>query len=364
MAFLLFLMLVCSLWPASVSAAPSQRLMNPVCGPLRCDEFAARQECEDELSIAKNDPGLQPWSQQMICYNGHGRNSYNIVYPVTFQDANLNDYQNAFAYGVGFRSNLGHACCPVGDPVNAGTGNKYETRTEYQGSGIFPLVLAWTYNSIRDPLYHNKAADVFGRRRTHSFESRVDYFVGTTGTMAYVLRPDGRTIRFVDASGTWTTDRAGVGDLVSSSSGGMITGWTFFRADGGKEVYDATGRLLELYDAAGFKQVLSYDTGGRLLSVVDPNGRSLVFEYNTSNLVNKVNLPDGGALQFFYSTGGDLQQVQYPDGNSKQYLYDESAYVESGTPPGSLTGEVDESLQRFSTTTYSKSLYSPNQMAT
>jgi hypothetical protein len=106
-----------------VLAAPSYRLLNPACGIYRCDEFAAKRECEDELSIAKADPVLQPAEvQSFLCYNGHGRRSFNIVHPGTYHDANLNDYQNAFGYGTTFRSNLGEVCCAVGDPVNPGTG--------------------------------------------------------------------------------------------------------------------------------------------------------------------------------------------------------------------------------------------------
>lgn len=162
-------------------AIPSARLQNPACAQNSCDEASAHAECNDELSLAKKDPGLQPWVNNLICYNGHGRRSYSITRSEPLgQDANLNDYQNGFSYiveplALDPTTNLGPPRCKeqcFGDPINAGVGNKFERHLAYRGEGRFPLTLALTYNNFRGIHYHPRELDIFGRNRAKLFSAR------------------------------------------------------------------------------------------------------------------------------------------------------------------------------------------------
>lgn len=373
-------------WSASVQAAPTERYFNRVCYQQECDEYAAKAQCDDELRIAKADPSLVASAPYLYCHrhpdpansNWIGQ-KYHIArtdwpIPETEDQYYLNYYQNTFPYvadPLRPGPNAGCPSCPLptgsqefGDPVNAATGNKYETLGLFSGGGPFPINLALTYNSIRVNFYSAVKFNIFGRNRTHSYFRRVDYFTGGATPAAYVSRPDGKEWRFLPSGSTWVADRPGVGTLTAILSGSTITGWQFESSAGEKEVYDSSGMLLELYDKAGFKQTLSYDGSGYLQSVVDPNGRALTLSYGTNGLVSSVGLPDGTSLGFTYSTDGDLTQVNYPGGTSRQFLYDEVAYVPNGSPKGVLTGEVDESNQRISTTTYSYSAIGRNPQAT
>jgi YD repeat-containing protein len=373
-ACLFFLLFIVDLPAAHAQPTNSTRYYNQTCKNGDCDQATAYAECLDELATAKSDPNLQSSAPFMFCHHDpapyiHPR--FHLAYQGAPEEWFVNYYQNVFPYEPDMSvfqrgPTLGEQCpdqC-VGDPINSATGNKYETDTFFAGQGAYPLSLSLTYNSMRMMAYYDPALKVFGRNRTYSYLRRVSYFSTTTGPVVYLSRANGSSLRFLGSGNTWTTDRLGIGQLTSfTDTGGAIIGWQFDTNDGGKEVYDATGRLTELHSESGFKQTLAYDANGRLQSVTDPNNRMLTFEYNATGLVNKVNLPDGTNLQFFYTVDKDLDYVQYPDGNSTQYRYDEAAHIQNGTPPGALTGVVDESAQRYSTTTYTKSLFSSNAKA-
>ncbi len=239
-----------------------------------------------------------------------------------------------------------------GDPVNAGTGNKFETHREYQGAGVFPLELSWTYNSQGAPEYIPDTELTFGRNRTHSYESRIAYFSWATVPLAYLTRPDGKVMRFKQSGADWVADADNGGRLHSVTDAGTIVSWEFEDERGNREVFDAVGRLVGRYTRSGHHHAVAYDGQGRLSSVTDSFGRIMSFEYNTANLAEKVRLPDGSEILLFYGAAKDLSRVEYPGGASIVYLYDEAGYVGTYTAPGALTGVIDESQIRYSSTTY------------
>jgi len=254
--------------------------------------------------------------------------------------------------------NLGCPCpsCCKGDPVNAGIGNKVETKTEYVGSGVFPLRFSWTYNSINTWHGMPPLSSSLGRNRTHSYSWQMSIFLtGATIPIISVQRPDGIPVRFTQpvVNGSWVVDSDQEGILTAISGSGAAV-WEFQDRDGGREWFDSNGRLVNLFDASGYMQTVAYDTSGRIASVTDPNGRVMTFDYNSSNLVSVLHTPDAGQISFTYSTATDLTKVTYQDSTFIQYLYDESAYSASSTT-GLLTGVIDEKSNRYSTTTYNSS---------
>jgi YD repeat-containing protein len=136
-----------------------------------------------------------------------------------------------------------------------------------------------------------------------------------------------------------------------------IVGWKFQENTGDSEIFDSSGRLTEMSDASGFKQTLSYDNAQRLTAVVDASDRAIRFEYNADDLVNSALLPDGQRIWFYYSASKDLETIKYQDGTYITYLYDEATHIEGYVPTGTYTGLIDEMQNRYSTTTYTKTLF-------
>jgi RHS repeat-associated protein len=253
--------------------------------------------------------------------------------------------------------NLGPPKCSeqcFGDPINAGNGNKFEHVDEFIGAGLFPLQLSWDYNSRQEGSYQHPKVMIFGKRRSHYYGRSVVAISSSQGSVAFVARPDGNAIRFENAGTGWVGPNNRMERLIELLDNGVRTGWRLENAEGGYETYNATGLLVTLTSVAGQSQSLIYSSSDLLESVTDPQGRKLLFSYDASSRVSSVTLPNGNNLLFRYTAAGDLGEVEHPDGTIKGYRYNEASYTGAGVP-GLLTGVIDESLNRFSSTFYDSS---------
>ena len=252
--------------------------------------------------------------------------------------------------------NRGAPHCPdqcFGDPVNAGSGQKFERKTEYSSVGATRLDFSWTYNSSGVPANTLRADLILGRNRAHTFLRRVSVFTLGAVTTAYVARPDGNAYRFNLSAGTWVPDPNVSGRLLQQfeADGTTPSGW---RYDEGNvaEYFAADGSLSSIDLGQGHILAIDRDAAGRVSRVEDETGRALAFEYTTKGLLQRLVLPDAQDIEFSYSAKSDLAAVTYQDGSTVQYLYDEVGKVPTNTTLGRLTGVLDESGQRKSTTLY------------
>lgn len=239
-----------------------------------------------------------------------------------------------------------------GDPINAGTGNKFEAHTEYRGPGPMPLEISWLYNSKFESGYYQPAALIFGRNRTHYYGRSVLRIETPSAPIAWVARPDGNALKFAWQSSAWAGDEGRDEVLRERFIDGAPAGWELRDASGGLEVFDLSGKLIELRDREGRVQRLAYSSAGYLQSVEDESGRQLRFEYATTGLVSRALLPDGGQILFRYSSGKDLTEVEYVGGAKLGYRYNETGLSSTYTQPGALTGVIDENGARYSSTKY------------
>lgn len=282
--------------------------------------------------------------------------------------------------------NNGKPCPPCGNPINAGTGNKYQEETDYIAAGTFPLTFKRHYNShlrttdshpglfnytthaVGGPTAHTKlflvsedngdrfkvlAMDSVGQNWRHHYQRAIDVATlvdgATTLTTAYAYRPDGRVLVFNLYNGQYvaTTD---ISDRLEQLGGG----WKLTSADGDEiELYAPSGQLLSIANRAGLTHTVAYDSNGRIASVSDSFGRSITFVYDVANpvpgdayIIKKVITPDGGEVTFGYDSSTRLTSVTYPDGKSRAYLY------ENGTFTRAMTGLIDEANVRFATWGY------------
>lgn len=235
---------------------------------------------------------------------------------------------------------LGGNC--VGNPINPGTGNKYQNETDYSGRGATGT-LSFTRHYHSDPF---GTSDTLGSSWRSGFDRSVSFAINST-SQVFVSRPDGALLRFVLQAGAWKPD-ADVPDRLAAStdSAGAISGWQYTTAWDETERYDAAGRLVSITSRSGMTQTLAYDTKRRLLGVTDGFGRSLGFTYDTDNRVITMTDPGGRVYAYTYDANGNLASVTYPGGAVRRYHYENATFKDA------LTGITDEKGNRHATWGY------------
>ncbi len=229
----------------------------------------------------------------------------------------------------------GGVCC--GNPINVGTGNKFQVEQDFEVPGSPWLSLKRYYNS-----QSSRALGVsMGLRWRHSF----DYSIEFRGSGGYALqRPDGSVRRF---GGTVDTpqDEHAIFDYELDSSAN-ISSYYLIDTDGTIERYNPQGLITRIELPTG--GWLNFEYGGttrRLSRVVDHNGRALGFAYNSSGRVQSITLPGGSVYQYGYDAGGLLTSRTAPGNASRTYVYDETSASAAPVLRGLLTRINDEQGQ-------------------
>ncbi len=248
--------------------------------------------------------------------------------------------------------NKGPPECPencFGDPINAGTGNKFEKKVEYQLHDS-PVRFEWTYNSRGVSPASSSVGDVLGRLRTTSLSRELSFSVHDSVTTAHLSRPDGSAIRFNKNGDIWTPSYADIGSLAPSGSNGT---WLYKLRSGEEEIFDTRGRLTSYTDSLGRRAAIEYTAVGRIGRIIDEKGRAISLAYDdvSGNLATLTGA-SSELIRFEYNAEQLLTKVTKADGTSVQYLYDEAEYSQAGSGKGALTGVIDENNTRHSSTYY------------
>src|SRR6266571_1884821 len=223
--------------------------------------------------------------------------------------------------------------CPLGNPINPFTGNKYQIETDYVGAGVYPLRFERYYNSNA-----GGGSGRIGAKWRHTF----DRAISASGASATVSRPDGKQFVFTQ-SGTvfapsWVAP-ADVMDRLTQTANGI---WIYTTAPNDEvETYDASGRLVSIANRAGVAHTMSYDSSGRLAAVTHSlpqslSGKTLRFVYDASGRIasmvdpagNVLIEPAGHAFSYAYDAAGNLSSVAYPGDTTnpvRTYVYNEPA---------------------------------------
>ena len=250
---------------------------------------------------------------------------------------------------VASNSPSGCSSCPgsvsVGNPIDLGSGNKFEQAVDYSTSGQNPLSFIRYYNSLANPA--TLAVDL-----GLSWRSNFDRFIlnnSTTSNQALVERGDGRLLTFTLSGSTWTTDSDV--DITLTQSGST---WTLTDHDDTVETYSSIpnvgAHLASIQLRNGYTQTLTY-SGNQLSSVTDSYGRSLTFSYNSNGQMSSVTTPDSTTINYGYttvSTGVNLTSVTFPTSpaSTVTYVYGNTSL------PNALTSLVDENGNTFASWTY------------
>ncbi|TAK60495.1 DUF6531 domain-containing protein [Methylobacter sp.] len=245
--------------------------------------------------------------------------------------------------------NNGGTCPYIGNPINAGIGNKWQHETDLPG-GASGLSFDRYYNASTTASPSNLGAGwshVYNRSGT----------LQSSGTWVKIRRNDGKEYNFKQSAGAWVADADVPDRLVElKNSANVRTGWRYTTADNSVETYTATGKLVSIADRSGLTQTLTYSdastpiatapTVGLLLRVTNSFGHQLNFTYDANSRISTLADPAGSVYRYAYDANNNLASVSYPDGTGKTYHYENTAF------PHALTGITDENGNRFATYRY------------
>jgi RHS repeat-associated protein len=243
---------------------------------------------------------------------------------------------------------LGVCACPVGDPIDVGSGNKFQSIVDYQSSGPNRLSFSRYYNSLN--VSGASFVSLLGMNWSSTYDRYLDVAsFGGVATLAVIQRANGKVVTFTPNGTNWITDSDVDIQLVQTSP----TTWTVTDHDDTVETYSVgtfgNGTLISIATRNGYTQTLQY-TGGQLSSVTDSYNRTLTFSY-ANGLLQTVATPDGLVLTYTYaavSGANPLTSVSYSTSpvTSQTYLYENTSL------PFALTGIIDEDGNRYATWSY------------
>jgi len=236
-----------------------------------------------------------------------------------------------------------------GNPINAGTGNKWQHETDLPG-GAFGLTFDRYYNAST-----MSSSSTLGSGWVHVYSQSST--IQPSGVWVTIRRNDGKEYNFQQSAGVWVTN-ADVTDRLEElkNSSNVRTGWRYTTADNAVETYNVSGKLVSIADSSGLAQTLAYSdastptaiapTANQLIRVTDSFGHQLNFTYDSNIRISTLTGPAGGLYRYTYDANNNLVSVTYPDGTSKTYHYENTGF------PHALTGITDENGNRFATYTY------------
>ncbi|MEW6445169.1 MAG: DUF6531 domain-containing protein [Pseudomonadota bacterium] len=195
-----------------------------------------------------------------------------------------------------------------GDPVHAGTGNEYQSDTDYHG--VDGLLFTRAYNSL----------DTTDHGLGYGWSSNVTKRLSVAGQKLTVYKADGSGEPFRYVNGQWQGDADTKLHWVQDAAG-----YGLRRQSGQIEHYDLNGRLLTETDRAG--RTTSYEySGGRVSALNGPHGHRLSFGYDANGRLSSLTDPAGQITRYTYDGNGNLVQVTRPDGSAKRYGYGDDAH--------------------------------------
>jgi RHS repeat-associated protein len=228
----------------------------------------------------------------------------------------------------------------VGETIRVLNGNTIDSRSDLQFSSPnqLGLTLQAFYNSRSD------TTGSMGYGWTHTYEIYLDPSFDIGGdTFLKIIDGTGRGHYFSEESAGEYSGVFAEKSRVVLDEGEYI----WYRLDGSRFGFSATGQLLWMDDPTGNTLVLAYDEDNLLETVTDTSGgRVLTFTYNADDLMDHVTGPvseavsDGIWVSYGYDTNNNLISATYPDGSGFEYYYTDSNDIHNLTQKEDKAGHV------------------------
>ena len=219
--------------------------------------------------------------------------------------------------------------------VNNFSGNLVvELPISHTNSANLPVEIGFVYNGYQAGS-HFRSDAVSGWGWKLNYDRRVDALNPNSSSLNKSLYDAGYHYKYVDEDGTELyfkkrssgiyEDEVGKG-LTLTVSGNQ---WVMTDKQDNKQVFDTSGRLIQIQgNQSGDKITLSY-TGGILTSITDGAGKVTKLE-RTNATVTAIEDPYGRRHSFNYS-GGYLTKITYPDGKTAQFSYQSDHHLKTIT---------------------------------
>jgi RHS repeat-associated protein len=256
--------------------------------------------------------GSQYWSDPATLIPGQ----INPVVISTADDLALLDLDNGFDPN----SQLGGNGV-VGERISIFNGNVAELRIDLQFSSPNGLGLIFhaTYNSQSD------ISGSLGFGWSHTYSMILDpAYEKASQTYLKIVDQTGRGVYFKEETTGGYKGEFNERSQVKAESGEFV----WYRLDGSKYGFSATGRLLWIDDEKDNRLVLGYDAQDRLQTVTDTSsGRALTLNYTASSLLETISgpvtqgVPSGIWVTYGYDANQNLISVTYADGSGFDYTY-------------------------------------------
>jgi RHS repeat-associated protein len=220
--------------------------------------------------------------------------------------------------------------CVAGDPVNAATGNFFESYRDFAIAGLgLGLGLERTYNTLAATAA--PAPGPFGYGWSASYYESLQVAQGSQNVI--VTQADGSTVPFLHNPDGSYSPPAWVQATLRKNGDGS---YTYTLPDQHTLSFNGSGKLQSEADRNANKTTLSYDGSGNLATVTDPAGRSLRFTYNADGTVATATDPAGHAVTYTY-LGGQLSSVTDVNGGITRFGYDGGRRLQTITDPRNHT---------------------------
>ncbi|MEM7613343.1 MAG: DUF6531 domain-containing protein, partial [Pseudomonadota bacterium] len=244
-----------------------------------------------------------------------------------------------------------HGQISCGNPIDLGTGNKYQREVDFVGEGQFPLTITRHYNSLGNPninLYFGKRWALGGYSRlevpTHTAP------VAGASERLQIIRGTGQVVElYRTTTESWRRLNGAREILAVAENDGK---WMHTEGEV-TSVYTAEGALVVRKHVSGEWHEYEYDSSGRLSRIVHNYAGDLTFAYGAGDRISTITDSAGNVYDYDYDTYQNLVSVEYPDGSGgtdiRQYDYGSTSQLYA------LTRITDERGIAFAEWTYDTS---------
>jgi RHS repeat-associated protein len=222
--------------------------------------------------------------------------------------------------------------CSKADPVNAQTGNYFETSTDIAVPGHgHPLAVTRTYNALA-----SNTNSAFGYGQTFNYGMSLDLSAinATSGPYIVLNQEGGSQLTFLSINGAWVVAGSDIYVTLTHNTDGT---WTVVRQGEEAFAFDSLGRLIATRDRNGYVTNLAY-SGSQLATVTNADGKTLTFAYNSTGQISTVTDQAARSVSYTYDSTGDLATVTDLRGGVTTFAYDSThGLIQVTDPRGGVT---------------------------